>query len=858
MKRLIISLTIMTALGGATASAQKRSLSIDDCRKWQSMDNISLAGNGRWLTYKYRRLYDASPDSVYLYDVAKRSTRILPHVSDQQFLAGGKVLKYSKTNAQGEAELYTLNLQTGKTTAWPKGEYMIAIGQSDYAYTGKMGGSKGIVMVNLLTGNKTSLPKASNCMLAGNGLLYVEADGTSSNLCYYEKGQTRKIGQIPCQICSITPPSGNGKGTIGATTCADDPYTPTMLWQYDMKNNNCQKLLEFADIKGLPEGTKIGYASRLVNNNRQYLIALEPTAYANNYANDNSKVTLELWKWDENISPRRQFRNQGGFDASQYDTYIYDIATKTLKTLPTKGLHNVTFPGGDCLLGAVAVDPTAWYKESDWKMTPNTDLYYIGTNGTCKLLASHGLFNLSWSPDGKWLAVYLPTTKAWNIVNMATGEMRDVSTGKIPYPLYDEDSDYPFLPGAYGVASWNTDKHTLTVYDRYDLWQLDLNGQQKAVCLTAGWGRANQVRLKMAECAPSIAGGIYLSGTDMTTRSTGLYSLVNGKVSKVALMPGSNLSVKDISTDGKTLLWLKENYGERDYWLSNVNFSHPRRVTDMNPQQRQLTWGTSRLYTWTNYEGKRNDGNLFLPEGYQKGKSYPMIVTFYERETQNLNNYRIPEYSSAIIDIPWFVSNGYIVFQPDIHATVGKPGESCYNAVVSGVKSLIADGIADSTRIGVNGHSWGGFETAYLVTRTNLFKCASPCSAVTDMVADYLMMRGTGQPNLYFEEDAQGRLGKTLWEAPQMYTDNSAVYHADKIHTPLLIFHGSEDRSVQPYQGMALFLAMRRLQRPAWLLFYKNEGHQMGGEANCRDFTEKLTNFFGYYLKNEPKPDWMK
>ncbi len=848
----------MTALSGATASAQKRSLSIDDCRKWQSMDNISMSANGRWLTYKYRRLYTDGPDSVFLYDAAKRSTRVLPHISDQQFLAGGKVLKYSKTTAQGENEIYTLNLQTGKTTQWPKGEYMIAIGQSDYAYTGKMGGGKGIVMVNLLTGNKTPLPNATNCMLVGNGLLYVETDGTSSSLCYYENGQSKTIGRVPCQICSITPTDGTGKGTFGATTHADDPYTPTMLWQYDMNKNTCQKLLDFADIKGLPEGTKIGYASRLVNNNSQYLISLEPTTYTYNETAGNPKVTLELWKWDENISPRRQFRNQGGFDASQYDTYIYDIATKTLKALPTKGLHNVTFFGGDNILGAVAVDPTAWYKESDWKMTPNTDLYYIGVNGIRKQLASHGLFDLSWSPDGKWLAVYLPQTKAWNIVDLATGEMHDVSTGKIPYPLYDEDSDYPFSPGAYGVASWDTNGKTLTVYDRYDLWQLDLAGQQKAVCLTAGWGRANQVRLKMAECAPSIAGGQYLSGTDMATRSTGLYSLVNGKVRKVALVPGSNLSVKGFSADGKTLLWLKENYEERDYWLSNVNFSNPRRVTDMNPQQRQLTWGTSRLYTWTNYEGKRNDGNLFLPEDYKKGKSYPMVVTFYERETQNLNNYRIPEYSSAIIDIPWFVSNGYIVFQPDIHATVGKPGESCYNAVVSGVKSLIADGIADSTRIGVNGHSWGGFETAYLVTRTNLFKCASPCSAVTDMVADYLMLRGTGQPNMYFEEDAQGRLGKTLWEDPQMYTDNSAVYHADKIHTPLLIFHGSEDSSVQPYQGMALFLAMRRLQRPAWLLYYKNEGHQMGGEDNCRDFTEKLTGFFGYYLKNEPKPDWMK
>lgn len=858
MKRLIFSLAILTTLGGASASAQKRSLSIDDCLAWQMVGDISMSPNGRWVVYDYKRLYTNAPDSVFLYDAAKQKTKVLPHVSDQQFLAGGNVLKYTKRNANGDAETYTLNLQSNQFKQLPKGEYMIPMGTSNYAYTGKMGGGTGVTVVNLLNGERFPLAQATNCMLAGNGLLYVETHADKSDLFYWADGKTKKIGSVPGSICSINPTSGNGKGTLGCTTDKADKYTPTSLWEFDIKAKTCAQLLNFADIKGLPDGTKVGYASRMVNGNSQYLIALEPTTYAYNDQQGNPKVTLELWKWNEDISPRRQFRNNGSFDASLYDTYLYDIASKQLQTIPTKGLHNVAFFSGDNVQGAIAVDPTAWYKESDWKMTPNTDLYYIGIGGMRKQLASHGLFDISWSPDGKYVAFYQPEKKAWNVVDMQTGGVTDISTGKIPYPLYDEESDYPFSAGAYGVASWNMAERTLTVYDRYDLWQLCLDGRQKAICLTNGWGRKNDVRLRMTERAPMLQGGLYLSGMDMATRCSGLYSLIDGKVRKIALLPGSNLSVKSFSSDGKTVLWEKENFGERDYWLADVAFKHPRRITDANPQQRQLTWGTSQLYTWTNYEGKRNDGNLFLPEGYQKGKSYPMVVTFYERETQNLNNYRTPEYSSAIIDIPWFVSNGYIVFQPDIHATVGKPGESCYNAVVSGVKSLIADGIADSTRIGVNGHSWGGFETAYLVTRTNMFKCASPCSAVTDMVADYLMMRGTGQPNMYFEEDAQGRLGKTLWEDPGMYIANSAIYHADKIHTPLLIFHGSEDRSVQPYQGMALFLAMRRLQRPAWLLYYKNEGHQMGGEENCRDFTEKLTQFFGYYLKDEPQPDWMK
>lgn len=379
------------------------------------------------------------------------------------------------------------------------------------------------------------------------------------------------------------------------------------------------------------------------------------------------------------------------------------------------------------------------------------------------------------------------------------------------------------------------------------------------MCLTQGIGRKELITFRKAEKPVSISGGkLYLEGFDEKSKTKGLYVLEGKRLRKMAVDPHYNLVVKASTANHKVVLWTKENYGERDFWVSDLTLRNPKRVTDTNPQVKYINWGSTQLYTWTNLEGKKNEGILFLPEDYQKGKNYPMIVLFYEKMTQGLNSYRIPEYSSATIDIPWFVSNGYVVFCPDISYRIGAPYESCYNAVISGVEQLIRDGIADKERIGINGHSWGGSQTAWLVTRTNLFKCASPCSAVTDQVADYLMLRGTGQPNMYFEEDAQGRLGKTLWEDRQLYLDNSPVMHADKIHTPLLIFHGEKDTSVRVYQGMALYFAMRRLGRPAWLLNYRDVGHQMGGDAECRDFMQRLIGFFDYYLKAAPMPEWMK
>ena len=587
------------------------------------------------------------------------------------------------------------------------------------------------------------------------------------------------------------------------------------------------------------------------------MIELEPTVYPQ-MRREADQVNLELWVWDENISPRRSFK-RSGFDVSSYDKYIYDIVAGKCFSLPTKGLSSLAFPQGQEVKGCIAFDATPWYKESDWTMSPNNDVYYIGMNGSKKKLASHGKYDLSWAPDGSQALLYDPAPKAWRLINMATGDIRDLTTGKLPYPIYEEDHDYAFDASSYGVADWNMDNQSVIVYDRYDLWSIDLKNRKTPVCLTQGIGRKELITFRKAEKPVSISGGkLYLEGFDEKSKTKGLYVLEGKRLRKMAVDPYYNLVVKASTANHKVVLWTKENYGERDFWVSDLTLRNPKRVTDTNPQVKYINWGSTQLYTWTNLEGKKNEGILFLPEDYQKGKSYPVIVLFYEKMTQGLNSYRIPEHSSATIDIPWFVSNGYVVFCPDISYRIGAPYESCYNAVISGVEQLIRDGIADKERIGINGHSWGGSQTAWLVTRTNLFKCASPCSAVTDQVADYLMLRGTGQPNMYFEEDAQGRLGKTLWEDRQLYLDNSPVMHADKIHTPLLIFHGEKDTSVRVYQGMALYFAMRRLGRPAWLLNYRDVGHQMGGDAECRDFMQRLIGFFDYYLKAAPMPEWMK
>ena len=196
---------------------------------------------------------------------------------------------------------------------------------------------------------------------------------------------------------------------------------------------------------------------------------------------------------------------------------------------------------------------------------------------------------------------------------------------------------------------------------------------------------------------------------------------------------------------------------------------------------------------------------------------------------------------------------------PDIHFTVGAPGESSYSAVVSGTRMLIDRGIADKERIGIQGHSWSGYQVAYLVTRTNMFACASPGAAVSNMVSAYTGIRtGSGMPRMFMYEETQSRLGKSLWEDKEMYLRHSPILNADKIETPLLIFHCDRDEAVPYAEGLNLFLAMRRLQKPAWLLNYKGERHFLYNRAAEIDWTIRLQQFFDHYLKDTPEPRWMR
>ena len=296
-----------------------------------------------------------------------------------------------------------------------------------------------------------------------------------------------------------------------------------------------------------------------------------------------------------------------------------------------------------------------------------------------------------------------------------------------------------------------------------------------------------------------------------------------------------------------------------DLQVTDASFKKSIKISNANPQQGNFLWGSGELFTWTSADGLSVDGLLYKPENFDPTKKYPMIVNFYDRSSDGLYNYKMPEAHRSTIDYHYYTSNGYVIFNPDVHYIDGYPGQSAFNCIMPGISGLIAKGFIDEKRIGAQGHSWGGYQVAYLATRTTLFAAIESGAPVVNMFSAYGGIRwATGLNRSFQYEQDQSRIGKNIWDSPLRYIENSPLFTMDKVTTPILIMANDNDGHVPWYQGIEYFIALRRLQKPAWLLNYTGEVHWPQKYQNKKDFQIRMSQFFGHYLKGEPMPLWMK
>jgi len=237
-----------------------------------------------------------------------------------------------------------------------------------------------------------------------------------------------------------------------------------------------------------------------------------------------------------------------------------------------------------------------------------------------------------------------------------------------------------------------------------------------------------------------------------------------------------------------------------------------------------------------------------------------MIVYFYEQLSDYINSYQEPRPSASTVSRSFYCSNDYFVFVPDIVYKDGQPGQSAFNCILPGVLKLVNErSYIDKDRLALQGQSWGGYQTAYLITKTDLFACGMAGAPVANMTSAYGGIRwGSGLSRAFQYERGQSRLGGDLWSNSRDYFENSPLFYADRVQTPLLIMHNDNDGAVPWYQGIEYFSSLRRLEKPVWMLVYNNEEHNLTKRANKVDLSHRMFGFFNYYLKDDPMPLWME
>ncbi|MDZ4714917.1 MAG: prolyl oligopeptidase family serine peptidase [Cytophagales bacterium] len=575
-------------------------------------------------------------------------------------------------------------------------------------------------------------------------------------------------------------------------------------------------------------------------------------------------VQVEVWGGEDDYIYPQQNKQ---LDTERKRAYVavIDLVNRNVMQLGDREVPSVEMGeegNAPVVLGETNVP---YRKMITWDPSAYTDFYLFDLQKQVRTTVARGVKgNASLSPKAGYVYWFSLPDTAWNSYSVADGKTT-VLTKDLPVLFANEENDEPDYPGAYGSAGWTEEDKLFIAYDRYDLWALDPSGNKPPVNLTK-IGRQEKIVFRYVKLDPEerfiqSEKEILLSAFQKDTKASGYYklSLKDGKLTRL-IMDDFRFGGLSKAKKSDRLLFTRESFREfPDVWTSNLDFAGPRKISQANPQMKKYAWGTVETVSWVSNDNVPLNGLLYKPEGFDPKKKYPMIVYFYERESDNLHAHIPPTPLRSTINRTTYVSDGYMVFVPDIQYKIGFPGESALNCIMPGITSLLVKGFVDEKNIGIQGHSWGGYQTAYLITRTDLFKAAEAGAIVANMTSAYGGIRwGSGLSRMFQYEHSQSRIGGTLWEKPLHYIENSPLFFADKIKTPLLLLHNDADDAVPWYQGIEMYLAMRRLNKPVWMLNYNGEPHWPVKRENRMDFQIRMKQFFDFYLKGAAQPDWMK
>jgi dipeptidyl aminopeptidase/acylaminoacyl peptidase len=895
----------------------KKVLGLADIARWKRINGTALSPNGKWLTYIVSpnegddTLFVKALDGNTLYTIPGGSGAVISDDSRQvgYFVTpprggrggrgatapagrgaavpfGGPARKFELLDLVSGAKF---DVPDAATFKFAKGSRFVAVRASKANPSARQNGAD-LVLHELTSGVTQNIGNVNLYDFddAGRTLAYtVDAADRVGNGVYVTDlatGQSRVLASAALDFDQLTwGDKGEGLAVLRGDKKKENVQRDNALIVWKDVTGEAPKAIEYDPSKdaSFPKAMVVSELGgiRWARDGSRVFVGLkeqEPDPAAAS-PNADPKANVDVWHWKDAEVQSVQMIRVAQERRSTLPA-AFDLSSNKLVRISDDVMRNVTpLPDPRWALGRI---DTTYRTEVQWGGS-KADLYRVSTTTGDRSLIEKGVTRtMGSSPDGKTY-VYLKDKKIV-AYNTETGKNTVLgASDKIDF--IDATDDHPYEKPTYGVAGWSKDGKSLIVNHRYDLYLLPLDGG-KATNLTGGVGDAQQIVFRLVRLDRAGGGGrggrggggaggaggdeedagvdlsqpLLLSAYGEWTKKSGYYTLAPGAKPTPLIYDDESIGQAQKASQADRVVFTRQTFSESpDLWVSNASFAAPTKVTDANPFITDYAWGSKKLIDFKNSKGQHLQGTLTLPANYQPGKKYPMLVYFYEILSNTHNTFPMPVYD----DRPHFAeyaSDGYLVFEPDIVYETGKPGSSALDCVTSGVKEIIKQGFADPKHIGIQGHSWGGYETSFILTQTDMFAAVVTGAPPSNLVSFYdETYPGTGTLQQGIVEVGQVRMGTNPWENHQLFEEQSAVYNVRNIKTPFLILHGTADNAVDWHQGLELYGAAKRWGKQVILLSYPGEPHHLARKENQKDFQQRMKQFFDHYLKDAAAPKWM-
>ena len=886
---------------------------------WKSVSNYSISNNGNWVSYVinpqegdgFLYLFDASKkkyDSInrgYKSKLSSNSNMLLFSIKPQFDTVRAAKLKKVKKDKLPKDSLGIWITSTGKVlkfanfksikipkydTDWlaflleesaTKKDTLIAdtINNTEEEDIPKVKPKKKknkkkgdvLVIMNPVTGDSVSYKNVTKYAMSENGELcaFVSVTGDSIdsvNIAYFNtnKKKYQSVFSNPGFSENISVDE-QGK-QLAFTYSSDTIKEKVFTLNYLKTSKNEIRNVSGTNFDKLIEGWSVSKNGKIYFNKSgtelYFGTAPKPKPATKDTLTDDEKVRVDIWNWKDILLQPQQLK-QLEKEKKRSFVAVYFPHDKKVIQLADKQIKNVKINPKSKEKYSLGFNNTPYQRITSWEASRYKDVYLINRKtGEKSLVLQKVASSVLLSPNQKSIAWYNIADSSWNLYSIKTGNSVNL-TKNMDVNFYYELNDIPNEAPSYGFAGWA--KGGLPViYDKYDLWLFDNKTTPENI--TKGKGRKNKIKFRYTKLDKELQylpDNILLKAFNIKNKDAGFYSLNlkdDNDLQKL-IMDSYRFGNPIKSKNSNNLIWKKESFIDYpNLYMSNGEFDDIVKLTDANPQQENYIWGNVELVDWVSFNGDSLQGLLYKPENIDPNKKYPMLVYFYERYSDVLHRYYTPKPIRSVINFSYYVSNGYVIFIPDIVYTDGYPGPSAFDCIISGTQTICDNNkFIDRNNLGIQGQSWGGYQVAYLVTETNMFKAAMAGAPVSNMTSAYGGIRwGSGMSRAFQYEQTQSRIGGNLWDKLPLYMLNSPLFSADRIETPLLIMHNDKDGAVPWYQGIELFNAMRRLDKPVWMLVYNGAPHNLKRRADSKDLTVRMQQFFDFYLKDAKEPVWMK